>query len=63
MRLAKMSGLLPSYFIVFFFFEGGGGDRDKLGSIKMQGKGQYPVTLTEKAWSVKYLLHSKKIST
>ena len=61
MRLAKMSGLLPSYFIVFFFM--GGGDRDKLGSIKMQEKGQYPVTLIEKAWSVKYLLHSKKIST
>lgn len=57
-----MSGLLPSYFIVFFL-RGGGGDRDKLGSIKMQEKGQYPVTLTEKAWSVKYLLHSKKIST
>ena len=62
MRVAKMSGLLPSYFIVFFF-EGGGGDRDKLGSIKMQEKGQYLVTLTEKAWSVTYLLHSKKIST
>ena len=62
MRVAKMSGLLPSYFIVFFLRGGGGGDRDKLGSI-MQEKGQYPVTLTEKAWSVKYLLHSKKIST
>ena len=63
MRVAKMSGLLPSYFIVFFWGRGAALDRDKLGSIKMQEKGQYLVTLTEKAWSVTYLLHSKKIST